>query len=222
MTTKSFDPKSANTTLQIPSSLGACLIRNEADEETLRLWLKKNNKQASIFACSEIESLIQQVKDEAIRWIVVTSAGWIMQHPEFSRLFKASIDFDADLITANDDFCLSIGLNDFVFENWGYYQPGMVQYLEEISADEIKDAMKCVMRYLRQQARMNDSIKSSEAKLTPTEKDLLNASSFETPLNGPRLAEKAGHEINGHIKGCLSNLVKHGLLTNTESGYLRT
>lgn len=56
--------------------------------------------------------------------------------------------------------------------------------------------------------------------LSVTERELFDASSYEERRTGQTIADRAGHELNGHVKGCLRLLVMLGLL-DEHRGYLR-
>lgn len=56
--------------------------------------------------------------------------------------------------------------------------------------------------------------------LSVTERELFDAASPTEPLRGEALAVAAGHEYDGHTKGCLAHLVKLKLLRK-HGGYIR-
>ena len=57
--------------------------------------------------------------------------------------------------------------------------------------------------------------------LSQNERELYEEASTTQPIRGEVLAVHAGHEYDGQIKGCLSLLVKLGLLKKVRGGYLR-
>jgi len=92
--------------------------------------------------------------------------------------------------------------------------------LEDMTSEEWQ-------RWWDHQTRQNEgSNRRSEFRemvdsLSVTEREVFEAASETDPVRGELLTIKAGHEYDGHTKGCMAHLVKMGLFKKVKGGYLR-
>jgi len=206
---------------QKPRRPGASLLVDDRDAESVTSWLQQHHHTATQF--TDIDAFIRHVEEENVSWVVVASAGKLMNNPKFDTLFRALIETDTDLYTAVDDCRFSSALLLFGIRNRDFLDPYACEETEGTSLTSHTEALR------RIEARLQEiSINSTESaeraaqdRITLSQQELLYAADPQIPLRGEALATKAGHQYDGHTKASLSSLVKFGLLGKRRDGYVR-
>lgn len=214
---------------------GAYLAEGDADGHIVREWLKSQDRTADGY--SDPEHFIGAVVDARYWWVVIAKAGRVLTLPWFDRLFRAAIETDTQIWTADDNTEFGVHLFCTMMDNWEFLAPYMPESSEGSSSTSLRDALSRIEARIRTNAdvaipeftEIHEVIVKQQASrlasLSLTERELYDAASEDEAFGGKDLCRRTRtHSLNSRTKQCLSTLVKLGLLRKAAGrrGYLRT
>lgn len=144
-------PKHSRTSKQRRWSPGAFLAVREKDTERLTQWLDHYGLSATAFRLDDIDHFIRLIEDQRVSWVVVATAGTLLQQPQFTRLFRALIESETDLWTADNGRCFSDDLFCAAVENWDFIGPYASDAVKSLSLTSVRDSLSRIECHLQQQ-----------------------------------------------------------------------
>ena len=164
---------------------GAYFAEGDADGHIIREWLHSQGKSADSY--SDAENFIGAVVDARYWWVVIAKAGRALTLPFVDRLFRASIETDTELWTADDNTEFGLHLFCSMMANWEFLAPYVPESSEDISLTSVRDAL----------SRIEARIRSSATEVIATE---------VPPTEDPSISSQPEEGL----------IVRNGLVINTK------
>jgi hypothetical protein len=206
-------------------SKGAALIWEEGDKLLIDSWLAKHRASATKFDKNQLDQFLALIESGGVCWTVVPSVESGVTGDHFHRLINALQGTDTELWVVDDDKCISY---DLVLNLLNYRL-----MLEEMGCELVEtdgdQRFQITLETVRAEiANIHEVIVERQqgklACLTQTERELYEATDEQFPMGATEICERTKTiYLDSRSKGCLSNLVKFGLLRKVKGrrGYLR-
>jgi hypothetical protein len=120
---------------------GAFIADGDAAEGVIRQWLERYGRDASRFSASQADDFIMRVGEGRFDWVVLVSGDHALTLPWFDRLFRAAIETDTEIWTANNDTEFGMHLFCSMLANWEFLAPYVPESCEETSLTSLHDAL---------------------------------------------------------------------------------
>ena len=144
---------------------GAYLAEGDADGHVIREWLNSQDRTADGY--SDPEHFIGAVVDARYWWVVIAKAGRALTLPWFDRLFRATIETDTQIWTANDDTEFGVHLFCTMMDNWEFLAPYMPESSDGSSLTSLRDALSRIEARIRTNANVAISVEDSSISPQP-------------------------------------------------------
>ena len=131
---------------------GAFIADDDAAEGVIRQWLERYGRDASSFSEFQADDFIRNVEEDHFDWIVLVSGGHALSMPWFDRLFRAAIETDTELWTADDNTEFGLHLFCSMMANWEFLAPYMPDSPDTLSLTSIRDALSRIEARIRSTA----------------------------------------------------------------------
>lgn len=138
---------------------GAFIAEGDEAEDAIRQWLERYGIHARAYSVSQADELIQHVANGRFMWIVVESSSYALKSQWFDRLFRASIETDTELWTADDNTEFGLHLFCSMMANWEFLTPYIPDSTEASSLTSVRDAL----------SRIETRIRANATEVIPTE-----------------------------------------------------
>jgi hypothetical protein len=132
---------------QLSGALGAYLACSEEETARIQAWLSATGRMAHAFVSTV--DFIAAVEVGRFGWVAVASAGRALVLPDFDRFFRAVIETDTELWSAEDDSEVGLHLFCSMVENWEFLAPYVPESSETISLTHVRDALSRIESRLR-------------------------------------------------------------------------
>lgn len=129
---------------------GAYFAEGDADGHIIREWLQSQSKSADGY--SDAETFINAVANARYWWVVIAKAGRALTLPFFDRLFRASIETDTELWTADDNTEFGLHLFCSMLANWEFLAPYVPDSPDTFSLTSVRDALSRIEARIRSTA----------------------------------------------------------------------
>lgn len=120
---------------------GAFIADGDAAEGVIRQWLERYGRDASRFSASQADDFIRRVGEGHFDWFVLVNGDHALTLPWFDRLFRAAIETDTEIWTANNDTEFGMHLFCSMLANWEFLAPYVPESCEETSLTSLRDAL---------------------------------------------------------------------------------
>jgi hypothetical protein len=186
-----LDEEMALTRIRKPRTIGpdgksgAFIADGDAAQGVIRQWLERYGRDAAAFSTGQADDFIRLVEEGRFNWIALVSGGHALTLPWFDRLFRAAIETDTEIWTANDDTEFGLHLFCSMMANWDFLGPYVPESNEATSLTSLRDGL----------ARIEARSQSTAAAVVATEIPPTESSSVSSqPEEG--LIVKNGLVIN--------------------------
>lgn len=122
-------------------SSGAFIADGDEEQGVIRQWLERYGRDASRFSASQTDGFIRRVGEGHFDWVVLVNGDHALTLPWFDRLFRAAIETDTEIWTANDDTEFGMHLFCSMLANWEFLAPYVPESCEETSLASLRDAL---------------------------------------------------------------------------------
>lgn len=131
---------------------GAFIADDDAAEGVIRQWLERYGRDASSFSEFQADDFIRHVEEDHFDWIVLVSGGHALSMPWFDRLFRAAIETDTELWTADDNTEFGLHLFCSMLANWEFLAPYVPDSPDTFSLTSVRDALSRIEARIRSTA----------------------------------------------------------------------
>lgn len=207
-------------------SKGAALIWEVGDHLLIDSWLAKHRTFATRFDKNQLDQFLALIESGKVFWTVAPSVDSGVAGDHFPRLLSALQVTDTELWIADEDKCISY---DLVLNLLNYRLMLEDMGCELAEPDGDQGFQIAILETVRSQiANIHEVVVERQqeklACLSQTEHELYDAADEKLPLSAIEICERTKTiYLDSRSKGCLSNLVKFGLLRKVKGrgGYLR-
>lgn len=126
---------------------GAYFVEGDADGQIIREWLHSQGKSADGY--SDADTFIGAVVNARYWWVVIAKGGRALTLPFFDRLFRASIETDTELWTADDNTEFGLHLFCSMMANWEFLAPYVPDSPDTFSLTSVRDALSRIEARIR-------------------------------------------------------------------------
>jgi len=141
---------------QLLRARGAFFAEDDAAHRIISQWQEHKGLDKSGFSLTQADTFIRLVEDAQFDWIVVASAGRALSLPWFDRLFRAVIENDTELWTADDNTEFGLGLFCSMIANWEFLAPYAPEATESTSLTSVRDTLSRIEARIRANAAETD------------------------------------------------------------------